>query len=96
MKEELLNILMDLHKTNTWDLALDLIKWLENITEVKESYYKSILWFMKRLKKISKDEKQVRNLEIAIAKWESVKEQEKQERQSESKNIEKILEQLYI
>lgn len=93
MKKELLNILIKLHETNSWDLASLLAKWVFNIQEIKQSYITSIIWFLKIAKKQSKDKVQIENLELAITNLQALRKQEQEEKKNE--NYEEILEKIF-
>ncbi len=88
MKQELLNILIKLKETNSWDLAWELAIWLYNTKSFKESYVDTIISFLNTASKSAKDKNSINNLIEARNSIINIKKQEILEKEKDFKDIE--------
>lgn len=88
MKQELINILVKLKETSSWDLSEELAKWIYKAKTLKKTYITSIISFLSIAIKNSKDQKRVNNLIKAREEFLSIKQREEKEKQEEVDDIE--------
>jgi len=91
MKENLINILENLVKRNSWDLANDMLNWLKNIENIKPRYVLTIINFLENELKKSKDNTQIHILTEARDNLRLIKQEEQYERQKDKQELESLL-----
>lgn len=91
MKENLINILENLVKSNSWNLANDMLNWLKNIDKIKPRYVLTIINFLENELKKSKDNTQIHILTKARDNLRLIKQEEQEERQREKQELENLL-----
>lgn len=91
MREQLLQILVFLRETNSWDLAENLAKWVYNLENIDVKKINSIIWFIDIIiKKWNTDEK-TNNLIQAKNMMISIRDKELQEKNEEKEELENLL-----
>ena len=91
MKENLIDILENLVKSNSWNLADDMLNWLKNIENIKPRYVLTIINFLENELKKSKDNTQIHILTEARDSLKLIKQEEQEERDREKQELDNLL-----
>ena len=91
MREKLLEILIELRETDSWDLAKELAIWIYNNERLSNSCYNSILNFLNIALKLTNEIEKQENIKKSITRLEILKKREAKDKENE--NLELLIEQ---